>query len=123
MNPHPRVRTFIRYSRAFKQKVVDEIENGTLSIAKAQRTYDITGADTIQQWLKRFGKNHLLNRVVRVEMKNEKDKIKEQEAKIRALQAALSDAHLEIIKLESTIKVLSVDEPAKKKAFTKSSRS
>ena len=111
--------TCLRYSRAFKQKVVEEIESGELTIAKAQRVYDIRGGWTIQQWIKQLGKNHLLNRIVRIEMKDENDKIKEQEKKIRNLQVALSDAHLKIVKLESTITVMERGETSKKKVITR----
>jgi transposase len=112
--------TCLRYSRAFKQKVVEEIESGELTIAKAQRVYDIRGGWTIQKWIKQLGKNHLLNRIVRIEMKNENDKFKEQEKKIRNLQVALSDAHLKILQLESTITVMERDTPSKKKIITRS---
>jgi len=51
-----------RYSIAFKQKVVSEIESGKLNVSQAQKLYDITGAQTIQNWICKFGKNHLLNK-------------------------------------------------------------
>lgn len=104
-----------RYSRAFQQKVVTEIETGQLRISSAMKLYDITGATTIQGWIRKHGKQHLLNKVVRIEMKDEQNKIQEQEKKIRALQAALSDAHLKIIALESTITVLERETGAVKK--------
>ena len=68
-----------RYSIAFQQKVVREIESGEISIGDARRLYNITGNDTVQNWLRKRGKNHLLKRVVRIEMKDEKDRIKELE--------------------------------------------
>ena len=95
----------IRYSTAFKQKVVTEIESGELSIVGAQRLYGINGAETIQTWIKRLGKNHLLNKLVRVEMKDEKDRIKELEKKIRDLESALANSHIKNIALESLIEV------------------
>lgn len=94
-----------RYSSAFKQKVVSEIESGELSIAKAQRLYGINGASTIQAWIKKLGKNHLLNRIVRIEMKDEKDRLKELEKKIRSLESALANEHVKNIVLESLIEV------------------
>jgi transposase-like protein len=117
-------RPIIRYSSAFKRKVVNEIEHGKLTVAEAKRLYDITGNTTIRRWLKSFGKHDLPTRVVRIEMKDEADKVKAQEKKIRELQAALSDAHLRIIVLESTVSVLEKDqtEVEKKSAVTKSSR-
>lgn len=92
-----------RYSLAFKQKVVSEIESGKLTVAKARKIYDIKGSETIPNWIKKFGKNHLLAKVVRIEMKDEKDKIKELEKQKQQLESALAQAHLKIICLESTI--------------------
>lgn len=40
-------RTIIRYSAAFKQQVVVEIESGKFSIAKTRKIYDIGGGSTI----------------------------------------------------------------------------
>jgi transposase-like protein len=94
-----------RYSTAFKQKVVSEIESGELSIAEAQRLYGINGGDTIQAWIRKLGKNHLLNRIVRIEMKDEKDRVKELEKKIRTLESALANEHVKNIVLESLIEV------------------
>lgn len=94
-----------RYSNAFQQKVVSEIESGELCIGDARRLYDITGNETIQKWIRKFGKNHLLNKVVRIEMKDEKDRIKELEKKIRQLESALSNEHIKNIVLESLVDI------------------
>ena len=96
-------KTLIRYSTAFKQKVVSEIETGKFSIAKARKIYDIGGGSTIHTWIKKFGKNNLLAKVVRVEMKNERDKLKQQEQQIQQLESALAQSHLKNICLESMI--------------------
>ncbi|MBC8186539.1 transposase [candidate division KSB1 bacterium] len=69
-------RTIIRYSKAFQQKVVTEIESGKITIGEARKIYDIGGGSTIPYWIKKLGKNHLLAKVVRIEMKDEKDRIK-----------------------------------------------
>ena len=93
----------VRYSTAFKHKVVSEIELGKITVVQAQKIYDISGGPTIYRWLRKLGKNHLIEKVVRVEMKNEKDKIKELEQQKQQLESALAQAHLKIICLESTI--------------------
>ena len=98
--------TVYRYSQAFKQKVVSEIENGNLTVTRAQSLYGIGGGQTIQKWLRKLGKAHLLNKVVHIEMKGEQNKVKELEKEKRALESALAQAQLKIIVLESTIKVL-----------------
>jgi len=96
-------KTIIRYSTAFKQKVVSEIESGKFSIETARKIYDIGGGSTIHSWIKKFGKNHLLSKVVRIEMKDEKDKLKELENQKQQLESALAQAHLKLICLESLI--------------------
>lgn len=112
-----------RYSQAFKQKVVSEIENGKLTIPQARRLYDIGGQHTIENWIKRLGKTHLLNKVIHIKMKDEPDKIKELEKQKRELESALAQAHLKIITLESTVKVLEerTGGEIKKKTDTESS--
>ncbi|MDI6765894.1 MAG: hypothetical protein QME52_03625 [Bacteroidota bacterium] len=49
-----------RYSQAFKQKVVSEIESDKFTISEARAVYDI------------LGKTHLLNKVIHIQMKDEK---------------------------------------------------
>ena len=99
-------RTVNRYSQAFKQKVVSEIENGNLTVNRARALYGIGGGQTIQKWLHKLGRAHLLNKVVHVEMKDEYNKLKKLEQEKRALESALAQSQLKIIALESTIKVL-----------------
>ena len=113
----------LRYSEAFKQKVVFEIENGILTLSEAQKLYDIRGGQTIQKWIKKLGKSHLLNKVIHVKMRKETDKIKELEKQKRELESALAQAHLKIITLESSLQVLEENSGVKlkKKTNTESS--
>lgn len=99
-------RTIRRYSMAFQQKVVSEIEAGTLTITQAQQLYDIRGAETIPAWLRKRSKNHLLTRVVRIQMADETSKVKQLEREKQRLESALAQAHLKILTLESTLEVL-----------------
>ena len=98
-------RTITRYSEAFKIKVVKEIEEGKLTISEAKRVYDIRGGPTIQQWIRKFGKLHLLSKVVRIEMKDEVSKLKQLEKEKKELESALAQAHLKILAYESLIEV------------------
>ena len=91
------------YSLAFKQKVVSEIESGKLTREEARRLYDIGGGETINKWIRKLGKLQLLNKVVRIEMKDEKDKVKELQRQKRELESALAQAHLKNITLEALI--------------------
>jgi transposase len=93
-----------RYSIAFKQKVISEIESGKYSLRQASKIYNVSDV-SLYKWLRRFGKNHLIGKVVRIEMKGEADRIKQLEADKKALESALAQAQLKIITLESTIEV------------------
>ncbi len=92
-----------KYSIAFKQKVISEIESGKLTIAEARKIYDIKSSPTIYGWLRKYGKNHLIKKVVHVEMKDEKDKLKELEYQKRELESALAQSHLKNLCLEALI--------------------
>ncbi|MDE3250162.1 MAG: transposase [Bacteroidota bacterium] len=95
-----------RYSISFKQKVVREIEEEGLTVSVARRRYGIKGGSTVQSWLRSFGKNHLLSKIVRVEMKGEKDRLKELEAENKRLKLALADATLEKTALATVIEMV-----------------
>lgn len=84
----------IRYSISFKQKVVREVEEEGIGINAVQRRYGIKGGSTVNKWIKQFGKNHLLNKIIRIEMKGEKDRTRELEREIKKLKEALADAYL-----------------------------
>ena len=98
-------RTIRRYSDSFKLKVVNEIEKGKLTITEARKLYGIGGCATIQQWIRKFGKLYLLNKVVRVEMKDEVSRLKQLEKEKKELESALAQAHLKILAYESLIEV------------------
>lgn len=107
-----------RYSHAFRHKVVAEIEQGKLTVSEAQRLYDIGGATTIQTWMRKLGKTHLLNTVVRVEMADEGNKLKELERQKRALESALAQSHVENIQLRALVRAYEehAEESTKKKS-------
>jgi len=86
----------IRYSEAFKFLVVSALESGEVSsIGEAKEKFGITGATTVQQWLRKYGRNDLVPKVVRVETPNEKDRLKELRKENERLKRALADAHME----------------------------
>lgn len=83
----------VRYSQAFKRKVVEELESGRLrSQQEARGRYGIGGADTIPRWLRQFGRTELMARVVRVESMEERDQVKELKHRVKVLEKALADA-------------------------------
>ncbi|MCK9225827.1 MAG: transposase [Candidatus Muirbacterium halophilum] len=85
--------TNVRYSEAFKQKVIKEISKGKFrSLLEAKDRYGIGGSVTINSWIKKYGKQDLLPRKVRIEMPEEKDEIKKLKHEIKKLKFALSNA-------------------------------
>ncbi len=95
-------RTSYRYSSAFKQKVIGEIESGMLSIAEAGRIYEIS-RKSLYFWVRDFGKDHLIGKVVMVQKRDELDKVKQLEAEKRQLEAALAKSNLDKFCLECLI--------------------
>jgi transposase-like protein len=91
-----------RYSLAFKQKVVAEIEAGKFSVSQARRIYDIS-FPALYRWLRKLGKGHLIAKVVRIEMKDEKDKLKELQHQNQKLESALAQAHLRLLMYECLV--------------------
>lgn len=88
--------TAISYSEAFKRQVVDEIACGKYSSAyKAQQAYGIRGNATVTKWIKKYGREDLLPKRVRIETMEEVDQLKEARKRIRELEAALADAHID----------------------------
>jgi transposase-like protein len=85
-------KTTKRYSDCFKLQVVEEIENNGLTMEDCRRKYGITGGDTIHKWLRKYGKHHLLNKIVRVETREEIDELK----RLRAENKALKEAYAEL---------------------------
>lgn len=96
----------IRYSEAFKLQVVNELESGALcSISEARDRYGIAGGATVQGWLRKYGKNHLLSKVVRVETSDERDQLKALKAENDRLKRALADLHMKSVLYESWLEV------------------
>jgi len=95
------MKSVIRYSEAFKLQVVRELEQGRFgSVGEARRAYGVKGSETVAAWVKRFGKDHLLGKVVRVMKANEQAEVQALRKQVRELKGALADAHLDL-KLES----------------------
>jgi transposase-like protein len=92
-----------RYSAAFKQQVVSEIERGEISVAEARKRYDIGGSLTIDKWLRKLGKLSLLATVVRIEMPHEVDRIKALEQQVRVLEHTLAQTHVKALALEAVV--------------------
>jgi transposase-like protein len=99
----------IRYSEAFKRKVVEGLEKGELrNQLEARQRYGIGGGSTIHRWLRKYGKNHLVAKVVKVESMKERDQLKQLKRKIREreLEKALADTKVEQVLERAYFEVL-----------------
>lgn len=81
------VKVITRFSEALKRKVAEEIESGILSTRDAMRSYGIRHRKTVNRWVSQYGSNVYQTKIVRVEMKSEREEIDE-------LKAALADERL-----------------------------
>lgn len=55
MNQRTKKRTQRDYSLAFKIKVIEEVEKGTITYKMAQKKYGIQGRSTVLVWLRKHG--------------------------------------------------------------------
>ena len=91
----------LRYSEAFKVQVVRQLEEGQFGNPwEAGQAYGVKGTNTVARWVRQFGKDHLLGRLVRVMKADEQCEVKALRKRVRELERALADAHLDL-KLEA----------------------
>ncbi len=90
------IKATVRYSEAFKLQVLRELEEGRWgSRFAAARAYGIGGCGMIAYWARKYGKEHLMGKVIRVEQAREFNEMRELRKRVRELEKALADAHLE----------------------------
>jgi transposase-like protein len=97
-------RIFKRYSLAFKQEVIREVESGRFASVNAARQHYGIGGVTLGKWLKRFGKSALQGRTVRVEMQGEADRILELRKQVAQLERALGQTQAQNLLNEGFLK-------------------
>ncbi len=100
-----KIQPIYRYSEAFKQQVVQEIEIGKHNLSSARKAYGIRGDETIQIWIRKMGKLELLNKIVRIEMPQEKDQMKELKRQNKELKEALVKMQVKQLRTESDLEV------------------
>jgi transposase len=85
----------VRYSESFKMSVVKELERGEMTFDSVRRKYGIKGKVTIQRWARKYGQGDL-GKIIRVEKPKEIDEREQMKRRIKALETALADAHLDL---------------------------
>jgi len=97
----------MQYSEAFKLEVVAMLESGRAGcVDEVRRRYGIEGRGTVERWIRRYGKNHLLPKVVRVETPDEKQELLRLRQENKRLKEALADSHVEASLNRSFFEVL-----------------
>ena len=102
-------KTVKRYSDAFRRQVVTEYEAGS-SISQLRKKYGITGGQTIQTWIKKYAREGLRHDLVRIQIADEINRIKELEDQVQELEQALGKVMLDRIKLESIVEELMAED-------------
>lgn len=74
--------------------VVRELEEQDLPCAQVRRKYGILGTDTVQVWVRKYGKGSRGIRV-RVEKPDEISELKRLRQRVRQLESALADANID----------------------------
>jgi len=86
----------VRYSEAFKLSVIGDLESGRFgNPAEAARAYGVKSANTVRTWVRKYGRETLLRKVVRVEKPGEKSELKRLRDRVRRLESSLADAHMD----------------------------
>jgi len=94
-----------RYSNCFKRTVVEAIEKEGISLESARLRYGIGGSVTIQKWIRKFGKNELLNKVVTVSTLEERDELSRLREEVKQLKIAYAELALHHKLSESVIEI------------------
>jgi transposase len=85
-----------QYSEGYKIEVVRALESGRYSSVRAvQDAYGIRGAMTVKRWVRAYGKEHILNKVVHVMRADEETEVKKLRQRVKELERALADAHID----------------------------
>lgn len=96
----------IRYSEAFKQQVISELQSGKFECPwAAARAYQIKGAGTVGRWLRKYGREDLLPRRVTITTMSEQDENKELKQRVRQLEKTLADTHMKELLGEAYLEI------------------
>ena len=113
-------KTIRRYSISFRRQVIADLEKGRFdSIESARRHHGIGGTTTVQKWLRKYGKNHLLPKVVIVQKPNEPAQIRQLKRHVAELQRALGQTQVENVLNAEFLKIACQELDCDVEAFKK----
>ena len=85
----------IRYSEAFKIKLVREIEREGVTVCSVRAKYGVKGDGTVESWVRRYG-NGTRGKIIRVETPEEINELKRLKERVKRLETALADANIDL---------------------------
>ena len=85
----------IRYSEAFKLKVMEELRDAKWKSVKEVATAYGIAEMSVYNWMHKLGFEHLKGRLIYVKTRTEADRVKELEAEVKRLRLALADEVLD----------------------------
>jgi len=94
--------TTIRYSESFKRTVVKEYESG-VSITRLQKKYGVAGYRTIYNWVKKYAHAGIRNELVVIQTADERQREKQLEEQVKALESALAKMTVDKLILEASL--------------------
>ena len=91
------MKNIISYSESFKHRVVRAIEEGEVdNCNQAMQKFGVRGCATVGNWVRKYGKNHLIGKVIRVETADEKSELKRLKKRIKLLESTLADSTVDL---------------------------
>jgi transposase len=90
------IKPAIRYSEAFKIKLVTELEREGMTVTAIRAKYGIKGGCTVEAWLRKYG-NGTRGKIIRVETPEEIDELKRLKARVKRLESLLADANIDLV--------------------------
>lgn len=99
----------IRYSEAFKKQVVREYEAGASARSLSEK-YGIKGGNTINTWLKKYGREGSRYKLMVIQKPEEQERVKQLEKRVQELESALAQVILDKLMLESLVEVIEAEE-------------
>lgn len=90
------IRPAIRYSEAFKIKLVTEIEREGVPVAAVRAKYGVKGCGTVESWVRKYG-NGTRGKIIRVEIPEQINETKQLKQRVKLLEKLLADANIKLV--------------------------
>jgi len=109
----------VRYSEEFKRRLVEEIENGVMTISQACRFYGICSTNSVYKWIALYGMNHDRGKQVYIMTSKEETELVKLRRENAQLKKELEDAEDRALAWQCMVDAIEIDLgiPVKKKPW------